>query len=852
MKNLLLNLLILFLCPVLLFSSSAGEMQYGLVTRDGPETYLTPGPDGSVMGQLSFPGGCRVFRLRDRQVFRADRKQYSAHKLSFDVELKGNFRHYVKAWIYVKDKDGLWYQTEKEYRIYPGEAIRLETVISEQGKYLLPYGHGQAWCADMASGIFEAGVIFYSDEEASGTVIVHGPVFSGKRKQPPLKLLDWKMPETAVKYRMFESTFTLSREYFNAFDPDEIQVDYEIDYPSGPRWTNRQLLKKYFLHPCVISLFPYWKDLKLPGKTDIYPAFYTQNYRRTKYFTNEILTPYGKPHWAFRMTPREAGKVRVRLRVIDRSGEKPETLYSEWRTLTVKEAGERGFVRVRSINPHYFEFSNGEFFYPISLNIHTNIDRRSERVYRWGFLPDSGTYDYDEYFQACSAGGITLLEIWMASWTYALEWDSARAGYYGVGRYSLRNAHRLDHLFRLAKKYGIYINLVFAPHGELSYSNDQEWDDNPFNKNGRFAEANGAILDSPNEFWSNLDVLRYTFRRNRYIAARWGADPHLFAYEFWSEVDLVNAGRKHYTSGYMYYWHQRSAEELAAIDPGNHLMTTHVCGEGGNTINWKELCIESDFATHIVSDAYRSSIISFPDQLKKHQRHFSVYDKPSQVTEFGGGSFGSTNSMVVGDIHSALWASFFYGQSASPALWWHDVIHLKNLYFHYKAFADFNKGFDPGPNPVFSETEVPNWILPLKVLHHPDATRDPQYLRNAMVENHCKYMPGWILSGAPGGTVRSISMAPDRKHARGWVFYPPHIHWYPLDFSKAIKQYSAMFHLKLPLDPGNYILDWYDTRSGKQIIRQKVRLDGLPRYFPVPPFPCDIAYKLYPEQEVAP
>ena len=65
MKNYLLNLLILFLLPVLLYSST-GEVQYGLVTRDGPETYLTPGPDGSVTGQLSFPGGSRVFRLRDR------------------------------------------------------------------------------------------------------------------------------------------------------------------------------------------------------------------------------------------------------------------------------------------------------------------------------------------------------------------------------------------------------------------------------------------------------------------------------------------------------------------------------------------------------------------------------------------------------------------------------------------------------------------------------------------------------------------------------------------------------------------------------------------------------------------
>jgi hypothetical protein len=121
-----------------------------------------------------------------------------------------------------------------------------------------------------------------------------------------------------------------------------------------------------------------------------------------------------------------------------------------------------------------------------------------------------------------------------------------------------------------------------------------------------------------------------------------------------------------------------------------------------------------------------------------------------------------------------------------------------------------------------------------------------------MQEYHSKYLPGWILSETPAGTVRSVSISPDNTHARGWVFHPPHVHWYPIDFSKAIKQISAMMHLKIPLKPGRYVLDWYDTRSGKRIHQQNVILDGLPRFFPVPPFPCDIAYKLYPEQESKP
>ena len=105
MKYLLLNLFLLFCLPSLLYS--ARELQYRLAHQDGPDTVLTQGKDGSVKGKLEFPGGVRVFRLQDRQVFRASREQYSARNLAFQVELQGSFQHYIKAWIYVKDKDGL-------------------------------------------------------------------------------------------------------------------------------------------------------------------------------------------------------------------------------------------------------------------------------------------------------------------------------------------------------------------------------------------------------------------------------------------------------------------------------------------------------------------------------------------------------------------------------------------------------------------------------------------------------------------------------------------------------------------------------------------------------------------------
>lgn len=843
-RHLKFLLVLAFLPAALLFSAEKTEkMFYNAVAANGLETALEQGEDGTVSAPLAFPGGCRVYRTRDRQYFRADPAQFNARYLTFEAELQGAFRQPVKAWIYVKNKDGLWYQTEQEYKLYPGEPAILQVRIDRRGA-MLPSGHGKIWCGEEAACMFEAGVSLYSEEKVSGKLILRGPVLEGEREKPPLEILYWDLPEKAEKHRMFESRFALSRDYFNPFDPEEIRVDYELDIP--PEWSNRQLTAKFFPFHEALPVSNRWKRTTQPPGPVIFPAFYTVDFRRSRHFTEELLTPEGHSNWAFRMTPRKPGPVRVRLRVTDRSSGKEEVLVSPWRTIEVIDSDLPGFVRVRKNNPRYFEFSNGEFFFPVSLNIHTNIDRRSERQFKWGLLPDSGTYDYDEYFRECGKNGITLLEIWMASWTCALEWDSARKGYYGVGRYNMENAWRLDHLFRLAEQNGVYINLVLAPHGELSYSNDQEWDDNPFNKNAWYAKANGAFLATPDEFWSHPDVYRYTYNRNRYIAARWGASPHLFAYEFWSEVNLVNAGDRHRRSGFLMLWHNLAADATRENDYGQHLMSTHTCSDAATTHYWRDVCIEPERFTHIVSDAYRSPSISFFDQLLFHEHLLNPFEKPAQVTEFGGTSMGSNSSLIMGDIHSGLWASFFAQQSASPALWWHDVIHFNNYYNHYKAFSEFLKGEDPGKEPVFKRTQTISALLPEKILNSPEAQKDPGFLRGKIPPFHHQLLAGPLPGGNPAESTRAMLYTADKERALGWVFRPRVLHNYPLDETKKSLSYGALVYLDLPMKPGDYILDWHSTLTGKSILKQEVQLDGFPRYFPVPRFFIDIAFKLYP------
>ena len=88
-------------------------------------------------------------------------------------------------------------------------------------------------------------------------------------------------------------------------------------------------------------------------------------------------------------------------------------LETGWREFRVAPSAARGFVQVSERDSRYFEFSNGEFFFPIGLNLHTIQDLRGDRVVEGPPTIDRGTYTFDEYFDSLAAHDANLAEIWM-------------------------------------------------------------------------------------------------------------------------------------------------------------------------------------------------------------------------------------------------------------------------------------------------------------------------------------------------------------------------------------------------------------------------------------------------------
>ena len=793
-----------------------------LVEKNGmPCEKLIPYNDNSVAVSLSFPGSALIYKQKDRQTMRQEKDFFQKKTLSLEVKVESASKTPVSAVIFVKDKDGLWFQTRREYKIIPGEWQRLETDIAGSAT-LIPVGHKGAWNGLHQLVMIDAGISVYGNTPTQFNIQCRKLEFNGIRPQPPLQLLNWKMPETSGRYEIIQSDFELSREYCNPFDPDEICVDVEAVCPDG--------------------------------KTVRWPAFYTQDFIRQNHFTREITIPSGKAYWAFRFTPEQTGEYRLRLVIEDKSGKTPELLVSPWKNLSVQNSDRKGYVRPSSRNKRYFEFSTGEFFFPVAMNIHTNTDLRSEQQFQLGHLPDRGTYDYDEYFAAMAQNGVNAVEIWMASWSLALEWSISQTFYYGLGRYNLANASRLDHVLNDAREKDIYVHLTLDNHGKLSSNCDPEWNDNPFNAKNQFAYSNGGFLEKPEAFFSDPKARKLNRQRNRYIAARWGAYTNILGIELWSELNLVSNFREIYDNGICVEWHKEAAADFAAMDQGKHMMTTHYSGNCNEQLRFSDLTEMPEFA-YVAGDAYRGVQIHFVDQMRQHGAVLGIFNRPILATEFGGTWAGGKAEQVVGDIHSGLWSSFFKGQAGTPFLWWHDFIHLNNHYRHYKGFSEYIKDIDLTEKDMqFKELDVidPSAPHPQSEYIPPPPAQATYALQWNLRDYYLAYVNRLRLPleeclnhyfGRKNYSVECFS-AGTTSAVYGWVFCRRHIYSYPNKEETLPLLKNLKITLDYPLPSGTYSLKFYDTVSGRIISEQDIRINNESLEIQIPPFRIDTAFKL--------
>ncbi len=432
---------------------------------------------------------------------------------------------------------------------------------------------------------------------------------------------------TAPLYGTVEVNINVTADIDNPFDPSEVNVSVFFTTPSS--------------------------------QTVEVPAFYFQEYNRSLNGNQEVLTPVGKPFWKVRFTPTEVGEYSFFGKIVRGA----QTNTTDSYTFDVSSSGNRGFVRVSSVDDRFFRFDNGSSFFFVGHDVCWPSSR--------------GTFDYDDWFASMNQSGETITRIWMAPWAFGIEWTE-------LGSYSLAEAWRLDYVLKKAEEKGIYVLLCFMNHGQLQASGETaQWADNPYNR------ANGGPLDNSADFWTNEEAADLFKRRLKYIVSRWGYSVNVLAWELWNEVELTD----NYDFAEVSQWHNEMSEYVRSIDPYGHLITTSSDSQFGSLQSLDFLTVHRYGPTGFldISGAVHDLIVDLVQR----------YHEPVVLAEFGADWRWSADSYTTSDvdgvqIHNGIWSSVLSGAASSGMLWWWDTyIHPNNLYYHFEALSKFLKGVKP-------------------------------------------------------------------------------------------------------------------------------------------------------------
>ena len=425
-----------------------------------------------------------------------------------------------------------------------------------------------------------------------------------------------------LKYEELELTVDLKAVFKNPFDPEQVDLSATFTSPANETFT-------------------------VPGF--LYSARVDAN------------NNYIEPVWKVRFTPAREGEWKYVVRLKTPAGEdKTETTSFKCAASPIK-----GFVRVSKRDPIYFEYDNGEFYYPLGENV------------CWASLGG-----YKKYFTEMQKAGDNWSRVWMCNWEVGIEWAKGK-GYRGLGEYNLEKADKLDKIINLAKENGIFFQLVLNHHGQLSTKVNPQWDENPYNI------KNGGPCAKPQDFFTNAAAKKYFKNRMRYIIARWSYSPNIMAWELWNELTFIDDLHLDTDAA----WHKEMASYIKDIDPNKHLITTSYAGTfhdyGFNKKLWE--LPEIDYTQFHM---YTQDVVS---AVMGACRLMSQFKKPYFMGEIGTDSSDNVDEKDLDGayIHAALWSEYMLacGGNAMP-WWWDKYIHPKKLYYHWAALSAFDKGED--------------------------------------------------------------------------------------------------------------------------------------------------------------
>lgn len=676
---------------------------------------------GALSLQADYPGETAI-----RKVVEEDWSGFN--RLAFDIYIPPDAPSDMRVMIYLRDPDLWWYESLLEPYLRPGDWTRLIVDLTGRSTNWVPQGHSKPYSPQILWRVREIGLRFFGHRAYKGAVYIDNiNLWKTKELEEPLKIVEFSTNrQTVPRYEKFEITLTFNKTFRNPFDPDVVDLQVHFLTPSG-------------------------RVLNVPG-------FFYQPYRRSRRGEREALVAEGASKWKIRFAPTELGKYRYYITLNKRSFFEKDGVGEKSFECIPSKSG--GFARLSASDLRYFEFDNGEFFYPIGQNLRSPIDSRQFHIA--GKQPEGqGTYAYDLYFERMVQNGMNWTRVWMCPWWCGLEWTKKWPGYHGVGYFNLENAWRLDYIVEKAEKLGVYMELCLINHGQFSVDIDRQWKDNPYNRRRK----EGGMLERAQDFFTDPSAEKAIKKRFRYAVARWGYSTAVMNWALFSEVEFAeiywqgewdSTGWKRCPM--LRDWHQRLASYLKSIDPQRRLITTHFSHpwRGRDIWSLRELEFVQSNAYSAFSKFGTFSARNAVSAMNEYYTLYSqVYGKPSLVAEWGGHWMKNEPVPLEAELHCGLWSALTTPLAGNTGFWWWHFTDKFDKYFHYRALARFMKGEDrrgkrlrtlpcPATRPLkaqalVGETQADVWVYHPSILY--DLTSAPT-VRGARVE---------IMGLKPGG-----------------------------------------------------------------------------------------------------
>ena len=370
-------------------------------------------------------------------------------------------------------------------------------------------------------------------------------------------------------------------------------------------------------------------------------------------FESTEWTPTGPGEWRARVFPQEAGEYQLTAHVGDARG-KVLRVYVHSR-----DGG--GLVRVDERDPRYLRLDSGQSVFLIGSNI---LAREVE--------------EYRHYFDRIAAVGGNFVRLWLSPSYLGFETEQ-------LGRFDQARAAQLDRVFELAAERGIYIMPAIMDFRETQSTGGS----GPAWSRSLFAAENGGPCADAVEFYANETARAIFKRRLQYLVARYSAYPSLMCWEFFNEVNLVDAWRE--DPEIVRRWHAEMAEHLAAIDPNRHIITSSFAGLPDDPL-WDRPLMQL-----VQRHLYYIGPGEFAAQLRPACDALSRHRKPRLVGEFG----RTRNLHSVADSRGAslskgIWTTLMSGSCGTGMPWWWRWLDTYDLWRHMGAVAEFIEGIDFG------------------------------------------------------------------------------------------------------------------------------------------------------------